>query len=132
MIRLVLFCLVLVGCASTQFTQEDVDYFQPPIVVDKAPERPITNYSIYNNTTKVNLAPMKAIIPAFNGKGNLLASWSPHPKGSQGRPTFVFVHGGHGLIPGDFATESNYDRNKRYQARVRYILQKTAIFFQAA
>lgn len=96
--------LLLVDCASTQFTQDDLDYFQPAIVADKAPERPITNYSVYNNTIKVQLAPMRAIVPAFNGKGNLIASWSPHHKGVQGRPTFVIVHGGHGLIPGDFAT----------------------------
>ena len=104
MIRFVLLVLVLVACTSTQFTKDDVEYFQPSIIVDKSPEHPITNYSLYNNTIRVNLAPMRAIVPAFNGKGNLLASWSPHPKGIKGRPTFVIVHGGHGLIPGDFAT----------------------------
>jgi len=104
MIRIFLIALFLFGCAATQFTDSDVDYFQPAIVSDKAPERPITNYSVYNNTIKVNLAPMRAIVPSFNGKGNLIASWNPHPKGVQGRPTFVIVHGGHGLIPGDFAT----------------------------
>jgi dienelactone hydrolase len=69
-----------------------------------APERPITKYSLYNNTIKVNLAPMRAIIPTYNNKGNLLASWTPHPQGVANRPTFVIVHGGHGLTPGDFAT----------------------------
>jgi dienelactone hydrolase len=96
--------LILAGCAGHPFSDQDVDYFQPPIVSDKVPERIITNYSVFNNTIKVNLAPMRPIIPAFNNKGNLLASWTPHPKGVKGRPTFVFVHGGHGLIPGDFAT----------------------------
>jgi dienelactone hydrolase len=69
-----------------------------------APERPITKYSLYNNTIKVNLAPMRPIIPTYNNKGNLLASWTPHPQGVANRPTVVIVHGGHGLTPGDFAT----------------------------
>jgi dienelactone hydrolase len=102
--HLFLLALFLIGCASTQFTVNDVDYFQPPIVSDKAPERPITNYSVYNNTIKVNLAPMRAIIPTFNNKGNLIASWNPHPKGVKNRPTFVIVHGGHGLVTSDFAS----------------------------
>jgi dienelactone hydrolase len=69
-----------------------------------APERPITKYSLTNNTVKVKLAPMRPIIPTYNNKGNLLASWTPHPQGIANRPTFVIVHGGHGLVPGDFAT----------------------------
>ena len=92
------------GCASVPLTTADIDYFQPPIVATVAPERPITNYSLYNNTVKVNLAPIRPIIPAYNNKGNLLASWTPHPQGIANRPTVVIVHGGHGLIPGDFAT----------------------------
>jgi dienelactone hydrolase len=96
--------LVLAGCARVPLTTTDVDYFQPPIVATVAPERPITNYSLYNNTVKVNLAPMRPIIPTYNNKGNLLASWTPHPQGVANRPTFVIVHGGHGLVPGDFAT----------------------------
>lgn len=92
------------GCASVPLTTADIDYFQPPIVATVAPERPITNYSLYNNTIKVNLAPMRPIIPAYNNKGNLLASWTPHPQGIANQPTVVIVHGGHGLIPGDFAT----------------------------
>jgi dienelactone hydrolase len=47
---------------------------------------------------------MEAIIPSFNGRGNLIASWNPHPAGSKNRPTFVIVHGGHGLTPSDFVT----------------------------
>ncbi|PHY05434.1 MAG: dienelactone hydrolase [Alcaligenaceae bacterium] len=92
------------GCASVPLTAADIDYFQPPIIATVAPEHPITNYSLYNNTIKVNLAPMRPLIPAYNNKGNLLASWTPHPQGIANRPTIVIMHGGHGLIPGDFAT----------------------------
>ena len=96
--------LMLSGCASVPLTTADIDYFQPPIVATVAPERPITKYSLYNNTVKVKLAPMRPIIPTYTNKGYLLASWSPHPQGVANRPTVVIVHGGHGLIPGDFAT----------------------------
>ena len=96
--------LLLAGCAGIPLTTADIDYFQPPIVATVAPERPITNYSLTNNTVKVKLAPMRPIIPTYNNKGNLLASWTPHPQGVANRPTVVIVHGGHGLIPGDFAT----------------------------
>jgi dienelactone hydrolase len=96
--------LLLAGCAGIPLTAADIDYFQPPIVATVAPERPITNYSLTNNTIKVKLAPMRPIIPTYNKKGNLLASWTPHPQGVANRPTMVIVHGGHGLIPGDFAT----------------------------
>ena len=99
-----LLALLLAGCTSVPLTTADIDYFQPPIVATVAPERPIAKYSLYNNTIKVNLAPMRPIIPTFNNKGNLLASWTPHPQGVANRPTFVIVHGGHGLVPGDFAT----------------------------
>ena len=96
--------LLLAGCAGIPLTAADIDYFQPPIVATIAPERPITKYSLTNNTVKVKLAPMRPIIPTYNNKGNLLASWTPHPQGVANRPTIVIVHGGHGLVPGDFAT----------------------------
>jgi dienelactone hydrolase len=96
--------LALTGCASNALTASDINYFQPSIVNSVAPERPITNFSLYNNTTKVGLNPMEAIIPSFNGQGNLIASWTPHPAGAKNKPTFVIVHGGHGLVPADFAT----------------------------
>jgi dipeptidyl aminopeptidase/acylaminoacyl peptidase len=103
-ILLPLMLTALGGCAGVPFSSADVEFFQPPIVATQAPERPITNFSLFNNTTKVNLAPMRPVVPTFNGKGNLLASWNPHPEGVKNRPTFVIVHGGHGLVPGDFAT----------------------------
>jgi hypothetical protein len=88
----------LEAARGVPFSSADVEFFQPPIVATQAPERPITNFSLFNNTTKVNLAPMRPIVPTFNGKGNLLASWTPHPDGVKNRPTFVIVHGGHGLV----------------------------------
>jgi len=94
----------LPGCA-TEFTAADVPYFQPPIFVRDAPARPLReSWSLRNNTTRVGLAEMRPIIPAFNGQGALLASWNPHPQGVAGRPSFVVIHGGHGLVPTNFGT----------------------------
>lgn len=93
--------VVLSACTSMPV---DVSFFQPPITVTTPPARPITEYSLYNNTTLVRLGEMKAQVPAFNGQGLLMASWTPHPQGTEGRPTFVVVHGGHGLVPTNFAS----------------------------
>ena len=88
------------GCATTGI---EVDYFQPPITTRDAPSQTTLRYSLPNNTTRVGLRTMQAQIPAFNGKGDLIASWNPHPDGAGGRPTFVVIHGGHGVGPTNFA-----------------------------
>ena len=95
---------LLTGC-SADFTAADVAYFQPPITASSAPARPLReSWSLHNNTRRVGLAEMRPIIPAFNGQGALLASWNPHPAGVSGRPSFIVIHGGHGLNPTNFAT----------------------------
>lgn len=96
--------LALAGCAN-DFTAADVATFQPPITTTSAPARPLRgSWSLHNNTTGVGLADMRPLVPAFDGRGMLLASWNPHPDGTSGRPTFVIVHGGHGLSPTNFGT----------------------------
>ena len=94
----------LATCANT-FTDADVDRFQPPIVSSSAPARPLKgSWSLANNTTRVGLAEMSPLVPAYAGQGHLLASWNPHVEGTGGRPTFIVTHGGHGLTPTNFAT----------------------------
>jgi dienelactone hydrolase len=96
--------LLLAGCAQ-EMTAAQVELFQPPIVATAAPARPLRgSFSLENNTTRVGLAPMRPLVPAYAGPGRLLASWNPHPAGVAGRPVFVVMHGGHGLVPGNFAT----------------------------
>jgi dienelactone hydrolase len=97
--------VVLSGCAtSSQFSNSDISYFQPPIVTQDVTDRPTSRFSVYNNTIKVGLGPMQASVPSYNGQGKLFASWTPHPAGINNRPTIVFVHGGHGVGPTDFAS----------------------------
>jgi dienelactone hydrolase len=107
---LLLLAALVAGCAGIP---DDVDQarafyiaqFQPPIVADAAPARPLRgSWSLANNTRRVGLADMRPIVPSFDGHGHLLASWNPHPDGAAGRPTFVIVHGGHGLVTTNFAT----------------------------
>ncbi len=98
------FCLVWSG-AEAQPAPFDLRLFQPEIVTDVVAERPLRgSYSLANNTDRVGLARMRAQVPGFDGKGLLIASWNPHPDGTADRPTFVIVHGGHGLVPTNFAT----------------------------
>ena len=92
----------ITGCATSDLQPSDLAYFQPDIVSTEV--RPLGSYSMYHNTVHIGLSEMKPIVPSFNGNGNLIASWNPHPAGIQGRPTIVIVHGGHGIGPTDFAT----------------------------
>ncbi len=95
----------LVFAAQAQKADFDIELFQPRIIQDTAPERPLKgSYSLANNTKRVGLSSFKAQVPAYNGKGFLLASWTPHPDGAAHRPTLVIVHGGHGLVPSNFAS----------------------------
>ncbi len=97
--------LLLMAACATPPDVIDIEKFQPPISVQSAPARPLhDSFSLANNTRRVGLADMKPLVPAFNGKGLLLASWNPHPQGAAKRPTFVVVHGGHGLVPTNFAS----------------------------
>ena len=100
-----LLLLLASGCASVpddpgQARAFYAARFQPPIVADTAPARPLRgSWSLANNTRRVGVADMRHIVPAFDGRGRLLASWNPHPDGAAGRPTFVIVHGGHLVRP---------------------------------
>lgn len=81
----------------------DVDKFQPAIVQQHAPSIQ-HRWSIDDNQQRTGVARFSAIVPSYNGKGNLIASWNPRPGRVAERPTFIVVHGGHGVSPGNFAT----------------------------
>ena len=85
------------------FKASDVETFQPAIVTDRAPARPLNSYSLYNNTIRVGLNDVLPIVPTFNNKGMLLASWTPNKPGIAGRPTIIMLHGGHGIVTNNWA-----------------------------
>lgn len=104
-LALLLFGLLLGGCGHLAFSEDLVSQFQPPIVTDSAPKRPLFGrWNLANNTTRVGLAEMNPVIPSYDGKGQLLASWNPHSGNTRSRLTFIVMHGGHGLVPGNFAS----------------------------
>ena len=108
-----LLCFTLSANAfwNTDFDKDDIEHFQSPIVATTAPARPLKgSFSLYNQTTRVGLADMLPVVPTYNKKGNLLASWNPSSDVRK-RPTVVIVHGGHGLVSTDFAT-AVWFRNK--------------------
>jgi len=87
--------LTNVGCASTTLSLDDYKG-APPIVTDVVP-RP-GRAAIF---VKNGLGPIIAQIPSYDGKGKLMASWTPSDNVSKNF-TFVIVHGGHGIVGTDF------------------------------
>ena len=77
----------------------EVDKFQPAIVQQHAPNIQ-HRWSIDGNQQRTGVARFASIVPSYNGKGNLIASWNPRSGRVAERPTFIVVHGGHGVSPG--------------------------------
>lgn len=93
--------LILSGCA-TEFNPNKIDDWQPKIVTPKAPKVINFGMPLSTYTTEIRFADFDPIIPSYNKQGNLLASWNPGPGDINSHPTFVYVHGGHGLTAADF------------------------------
>lgn len=98
-----LFLCVLIGSQAHSIDQKTVDSFQPPIVSDKAPDRPLDGrYDLNKMLEASGLSPFLSQVPTFNQSGNLLASWNPQTS-SRDAITFVIMHGGFGIVPATFA-----------------------------
>lgn len=80
----------------------DVQSFQPPIISTSVPDE-VHGFSIPRNIKRYNLESFNPQVVSFDKKGLLIASWNPRPNIS-GRYTFIVVHGGHGVAPGNMAT----------------------------
>ena len=88
---------LLNACASSNFESSDVEDWQPPTTQTQAPKTLLFNDKIEYFTVNRGFANFLPIVPTFNNKGKLLASWNPHSTGVKGRPTFIVMHGGHGI-----------------------------------
>ena len=99
--------LFAAACLSTNpaaWAAEDVvniEKFQPLIVNQNAPTQQ-HSWSIPDSVGAARVAGLKAVVPSYNGKGNLIASWNPSAGRVADRPTFIIMHGGHGLSPANF------------------------------
>ena len=92
--------VILSGCA-TQFAANKVDDWQPEIVATKPPADLPFGQKPEWYSKSIGFANYEPIVPTFNNKGNLLASWNPGPGDVKNNPTFVVIHGGHGITPSD-------------------------------
>jgi dienelactone hydrolase len=99
-----LFCIIaLISTLSCKAADDiDIETFQPPIITDFVPDE-IHGFSIQRNIKRYKLNPFIPQVMSYNGKGTLLASWNPRPNISE-KYTFIVVHGGHGVAPGNFST----------------------------
>jgi len=99
--KLLISCIVvalLSGCASAHFTEKNVDDWQPNIVSSTPPNKLYWNATPKTFTSNIGFSDFKPIIPTYDNKGKLLASWNPGPGNIKNNPTFVIVHGGHGVV----------------------------------
>ena len=80
-----------------------IEKAQPPITVEFAPERP-HGWNIEGLLIKNGLNMFAANVPSFNGQGKLISSWNPRFGKVGERPTFIIIHGGHGVSPGNIDT----------------------------
>ena len=82
--------------------EKNIDYWQPDTNESwQIPERPYDLWNYERQMTKSGLSYFKRIIPTFNKKGTLFASWTTAPTSSTPRPTIIISHGGHGITPGE-------------------------------
>jgi hypothetical protein len=102
--RLLMSFSVWLGIAfPTQATENvvDVQKFQPPIVNTVAPTQQ-HSWNVPDSVRAAGVSGFGAIVPSYSNKGYLIASWNPRAGRVADRPTFIIVHGGHGLSPGNF------------------------------
>ena len=92
-----------ISSPSIALTQKEITYFQPTIIWDKAPKKPLNGrYELDQYTTPIGIAPFLSQIPSFQDQGKLIASWNPSNNPTQ-NITFVVLHGGFGIVPADMA-----------------------------
>jgi len=89
--------LVVVSVQAWALSPQDIQHHQPQTTAQKPPEELLFQAKIEWYTTNRNMGDFLPQIPTFDGRGKLLASWTPHKNGVRNRPTFIFLHGGHGV-----------------------------------
>lgn len=80
-----------------------VEKFQPTITETFAPEAP-HGWNLDRHLRRNGLNMFASNVPSFNGQGKLISSWTPKFGKVTERPTFIIIHGGHGVSPGNIDT----------------------------
>jgi dienelactone hydrolase len=102
MLRFLIALLVVAGPAQA-LTISEIERHQPATIADRPPQQLLGDAQIEWYTTNRNHGDFLPQVTTFDGRGKLLASWTPHKNGVRNRPTFIFLHGGHGVGPVDIA-----------------------------
>lgn len=90
-------------------SEKNIDFWQPETKEEFVlPERIYGMWHYERNMAWSGLAHFKRIIPTFNNKGTLFASWNPNFSSNKVKPTIIIAHGGHGTLPGDLAVGVNF------------------------
>ena len=74
-----MFSAAFLNATSAAWAAEDVvdvERFQPPIVNQIVPTQQ-HSWNIPDSVRAARVAGLNAIVPSYNGKGNLIASWNP-------------------------------------------------------
>ena len=104
MTRLFIALLLVVSAPIQALTISEIERHQPETIASSPPNELLGQAKIEWYTTNRNLGDYLPQVTTFDGKGKLLASWTPHKSGVKNRPTFIFLHGGHGIGPIDIAS----------------------------
>jgi len=103
--RKLLLLLAIISGPALALSERDIVHFQPPVTQSAPPATLLDpNIDIGHLTSRRGLNEYQPLVTTFDGKGKLLASWTPHKNGVKNRPTFIFVHGGHGIVGIDAAS----------------------------
>lgn len=97
MIKILIILLSTIANYAGALSPREIDHFQPPIQQSSPPRELLFDAKIEWYTTNRNFGDYLPQVTTFDGKGKLLASWTPHKFGVKNRPTFIFLHGGHGI-----------------------------------
>ena len=95
------------GWGDKSLSEKTIEFWQPETREDfHIPVRPNETHDYYHEIRGSGLRPFERLIPTYNNKGTLFASWNPNRSTNDLRPTVIIPHGGPGINP----TEMNAGR----------------------
>ncbi|MEO7173631.1 hypothetical protein [Flavobacterium sp.] len=113
--KLILACLMVASVFSCKAADDviDVEKFSPTIVATTM--HVDAGWDVGATVSRLGMNPFQPTVDSYNHKGQLIASWNPSEDVAN-RPTFILMHGGHGIASGDM--DNAYWLQKTYGANV--------------
>jgi dienelactone hydrolase len=105
------------ACQTTQSTGGSMESSVMPSTIEYDGKEIVKNniHELPGYANYMQLNPMKSQVPSYDGKGLLAVSWNPSPDAFN-NPTYVIMHGGHGVGRGMWIKAK--ELRKRYNANV--------------